>query len=752
MGYLSRIASSIVGIAICASATNANAQQASPGSSSVIATSNSPDSLEEIIVTSRKREERLQDVPIAVTALSSEALVEAGIPDTAGLAKAVPGLFYRDFSSVAPSLYIRGVGTRSYDGASESSVGTFVDGVYMGTYDSAIQDLAAVQQVEVLRGPQGSLFGRNTIGGAINITTAQPTNEFVARATATDAYDPHLGAQAFSGSALASGPLIGDRLFGLVSYSYNNPPPISEVEGQDRYTNRSGTQTVRARLVYKPDDVWSVDLSFDHFQSIDNSWAFKADTVDGTRPNVFLINPFLPEPAISPDPHTVALTPGEGGANRAGTGWTGTVHFTPAAVDLTSISSYRTSTSGYNVDIDASSLYVTSNPSAQNSSQFSEEIRVASRSGGVGTFGDRLNWLAGLYYYEQHVDRTDTSTLGPDSELPLLIPGLTFASYSFSQKVDTNSWAAFGQEGYHFTDRLTLDVGLRYSSDRKSADLGCVDPLAAFCQPYTTSPSGSWHSTDPTATLSYKPSADLMFYGGYAQGYKSGAFQFLATSAEAANSVVKPEKLDAYQLGVRSDWWDHRVRVNLSTFYYNYDNLQVSHVEAFGPTFLEVLTNAAKSTLYGGELEGFAWLTPALRVDYFVTYLDAKYDTYQYSALIDYSGNTMPRSPKETAMVALNFDQPIGPGKLEARVAANYTASFYFEPDDGVGDPGVQEGATTLFDASLGFKAKNFGVTLWGKNLTNKEYRLNELSFPGSQLLDMYAPGRTVGITFDAHY
>jgi iron complex outermembrane receptor protein len=223
------------------------------------------DTSNDIVVTARKREERLQDVPIAVTALSATALEAAGAADTQDLAKLAPGLFYSSFAPSIPNVFVRGIGTRSYDAGAESSIGTFVDGVYIARFAAQIQDLADVERVEVLRGPQGALFGRNTIGGAINIVTQQPGAEFHADLGITYGQADHFDGEEASISALLSGPLAADRLYAQIAYTRRETDGATQIEGTNELANGATNEAARGRLVFRAGGDLEFDLSADTF-------------------------------------------------------------------------------------------------------------------------------------------------------------------------------------------------------------------------------------------------------------------------------------------------------------------------------------------------------------------------------------------------------------------------------------------------------------------------------------------------------
>lgn len=697
---------------------------------------------EEIVITARKREERLQDVPVAVTALSADALHAAGALSTQDLARLSPGLFYSSFAPSIPNLFVRGVGTRSYDAGAESSVGTFIDGVYIARFASQIQELADVERVEVLRGPQGALFGRNTIGGAINIVTARPTEDFRASLAASYGQAENFGAEEIGVNALVSGALIENRLYGQVSYSRRKIDGHTRIEGSDTLVNGATNEAARARFILRPGDDLEIDLSADAYRTQDATWVWTTNDVGGARPGVLFAA--APAPAINPDPYVTSLTPGQGGLARDGWGVNATISDTIGAVDVTSITGYRESQNGFRNDLDGTSLDSVLQPSTETASQFSQELRVSSRQGVELPFGLQGDWLFGAYYFQEDIDRLDRTLLGADS----FAPGISIVN---GTNVSTESWALFGQVGIDLTTRLRLDVGLRASNDRKQARLFDEEtPFPVFTVPYDLQLSDSWSSTDPSLSLSYRFSPDVMVFASYASGFKSGGFQFASFDPVSASAIVRPESVDSYQLGLRADWFGRRLRTNLTAFRYDYADIQVPRIEG-----LSVHTsNAASSAIEGFELEGYAHVTDHLRLEYGYAYLDARYDDYLFAPGQDFSGNRLPRAPRNTLNAALVLETETPIGALTTRLAGYYVDSFYFEPDNAQLDPGTIEPSHTTFDASIGLNRGAYSITLWGRNLGDEAARATVVNFgngsplfTGNRLLEIWAPRRAFGVS-----
>lgn len=708
--------------------------------------------LGDIVVTARKRTERLQDVPVAVSAVKGDALLTQGAINVQDVSRVAPGLFYQSIEPSRPNIYLRGIGTRSFDAGAESSIGTFIDGVYIGRFGGQIANLVGVDRVEVLKGPQGALFGRNTIGGAINITTKKPGDEFEARVTGTYDRQSHFNSDGGGGSALISGPIVEGKLFALFSGGYNRDGGDMLATNTNRLYNGDTSKTARGRVVWKAADDLEFDLSGDYLDT-SNSLGFRGSDVNGSRPSIVVAKPGLTSP-VDPDPYRFTQNDLPGSRDKSGgVGLTST--YSGEQVAITSITAYRAGRERGDSDLDGTSLDTVSNPVKEKSHQFSQELRVSSTSDGALTFGDRVNWLAGAYYFSERINRSEGQLIGPDSVLTFFT-GTPFDNIS-SALVRTRSYALFGQIGVKLTDTLKLDAGLRYSNDAKHATIGATtDFPLPFLVPadFTVNPHKTFSSVDPSVTLSYKPSRDVLAYVSYSKGFKSGAFQYLAFTPALASVVVDPEKLNAYQAGIKSEFLDHHLRINAAAFYYDYSNIQVPRIQipAGGSVPTVTLSNAARSHLKGFEVEGAAVINRYFRLEYGYAFLDAKFKKYVYSSTLDFSGNTLPRAPRNTVDFAGIATIPVGVNNLEVRGAMNYVSSLYFEPDDAKVDPGTREPARTLFDASATFTHGGYSITVWGRNLSDKGYRSSVLNISGSRLDEVWAPRRVIGVTLAAAF
>ncbi|KRB82406.1 hypothetical protein ASE00_10080 [Sphingomonas sp. Root710] len=733
----------------------AHAQVAADSPSTPAATQDDGYHVEDIVVTARKREERLQDVPVAISALSGSSLLQRGSTDIRAVATLSPGVFYRAADRRVPSLYIRGIGTRSFTDEADASIGTFVDGVYIARFSSALQDLFDVERVEVLKGPQGTLFGRNTIGGALNIVTRSPTDEFHAQVNASHTWNQEFGGTGVTVSGLVSGP-IAERVKAQVSASYSDADGVMKIVNTGRTGNGGRNATVRGKLIFDLSDDAKLTLNSDYYDSHDETSVYRSNDVDGRRPTILLVRPGATSP-VDPNPYKVTQTPGVKGVQRDGGGVSLTGDFSTDAVDITTITAYRKAKLFGPVDFDGTSLDLWLVTTESKQDQFSQEIRFSSKTDGPLTFGNFLKWTFGAYYFTENVHQDYTYNYGVDSSLVALPPpsgtGGTPITWVSTENIDVRSYALFGQVTLNFTDALSLDLGGRYTKDKKDYVAQAVTSAPGIYRSNFTQPaSRSWSAFDPTAILSYKINRSVLAYASYSRGFKSGAYQLAPATPLLATQAAKPERMTAYQAGLKSDLLGGRMRLNIAGFYYKYSNIQVQRTVLLPgqTTTISLLSNGAKSTLKGFEVDGQFVFTRGLRAEYGYSYLDAKYDSYIFSPTVNFTGNHLPRSPKHTLNAALVADIPLSFGSLNLRGGGQYVDSFYWEPSNF--DAGVKEPSYTSIDLSADLKFSNFRVGAFVTNLTGNRQRTQVVNINPTRLLEVWGPRRTIGVRAGAEW
>lgn len=632
--------------------------------------------LEEIMVTAQKREQDLQEIPAALVAFSGSSIEEAGWRNVGQVQDAVPSLEIGGESKMRPFVSIRGVGTRKFDIGTDGSVGLFIDEIYNSRFTSIMGTLLDVERIEVLKGPQGTLYGRNTIGGAINIISRQPSDELEGRLSArVGNYD------LWEIGGTVSGPLAGDSLLARLSASTSEQDGVYDdtVSGENGNEKRS---SARLSLVFRPNDDW--DLNFIGDYSSNESDAVLTDVQPGEVFGVLLISPADPRvPAVVADGQKDRYSNAFGRPgyyDQEMTQLSFKAKHQGEAFDFLSITSYTDEEYSEARDFDGTVLGGWDFFVDQESDQFSQEFRFSSVGGGFGTLDDRLNWVFGLYYFEDDAQRSDAVETTPDSVLYFPPLGGAPDVTSFFVDLDTTSYAAYGQATYAITENLNLTVGLRYSDDEKDFIYTAltdtpVPPVAASFQVEDTL---SYDSTDPRVTLDYHINENSMIWATYSTGYKSGGVQIAVGTPEAALKSFDPEELTNYEIGFKSELWDRRLQLNASAFMYEYKDQQMQSIVLINGAPVALTENAAKSDMNGIEIDMLALLTESLTLDLKYAWLDAEFDSF-VAADGDYSGNKMPAAPEHAASIALTHVTALDSwGELTLNVRYAWKDDQYF--------------------------------------------------------------------------
>ncbi|MGV3769573.1 MAG: TonB-dependent receptor [Sphingobium phenoxybenzoativorans] len=695
----------------------------------------------DIVVTAQRRSERLQEVPIAINVFNADALQAGGTSGVEQISRLTPGLYVGKFDSLRPQVYLRGIGSRVFDPGSEGSVGIFVNDSYMGRFSGSLTDLLDVERIEVLKGPQGTLYGRNTIGGAINIITRAPTRDLEGFAEASIG---NFGFYDVRGAV--SGPLtdgIQVRLAGNILHRRG----YSENILTGKHGNGDDSKTIRAHIAAQPGEDTRLNLIVE-YQNADLPGFLQETT--GSRQ--FLQSPSSPSYTPTPDRYSDAYNI-DGSSHRKLLSIVGKIEHSTDALEITSITSYRRSRIDQTYDLDATPRDIWTFSYDELSRQFSQELRLSSVPDGFLTFGDTAEWVLGGYYYQERTKRTDHFDQGADSLFHFGLPGREQNIYATD--IDTDSYAVFGQYTVKPTDKLRVTIGGRYTHDKKDALIQASTDSAvppSYYPNFTVNPGKSWSSFDPKFTIDYRFTRDLMLFGTVSRGFKSGGFQYNSTNAALASIVFNPERAWTYEVGLKSELFDRRVQFNASAFYYDYKNLQLPRFTLLPPpapagSGSNIISNAAKSTIKGIDTSLVVAVSDELTLTGGASYLDGKYDDYIAGAA-NYSGNRMIRSPKWQGNVELIYEKPITANlKLRARGDWSYTSKIFFEADEGA-RPFTSQDGYSLFNARLGIGSvdKGWSVDGWVRNITNKHYVTTIFAVPVS-VLQIWSIPRTYGLT-----
>lgn len=723
---------------------------ASLGASVVTATAT--DQLQTVIVTAEKRKENSQSVPISLTALSGAQLEQRNVRDLSDLSSFVPGLSFTGGAGTAggalsSSIFIRGVGQFDYQPTTDPGVGIYVDGVYYGRSVGSMLNILDVSSVEVLRGPQGTLFGRNTLGGAINIVSQMPTDMLGGYIKADVG---NFGTSDVIG--VLNAPIVSDRLALRVSFGNldNGPYEHSALTGQGE--EGAHTQTGRAVLSWTPSDAFSFDLIADgthtaaepealHLLAVNPGSGFLSffNCAETAGSPCAPTNPSQYGPVgqnwLSPNVrynYSIGipsyLGPNENNLTVAGIAANLQWRISDSAT-LTSISSYR-----YMLALtaaDQGGVPETTNEIFTHTfdAQYGEELRL----GGVA-WNSKLKYLIGAYFQREVVNDYYRFVLYP----ALIDYGVNVAEHFTDHDTDVAD-ALFTQETYDILPAFSLTAGVRYSVERKGAtyqDLFLTVPgelppaFGTGILPNVTSKRDMWSAWTPKVSLQYHPTDDLNFYLSYAKGFKSGGFQYTITTSSDFQPY-NPEYLTTYELGAKTTWLHDHLRVDGDIFTSSYKDMQFYanvHPGAYTcPTQQDVILcvetiNAAAARMRGAELEIDAIPVRGLTVYTNVAYLDSYFSAIQpalLNSVINYS-TVLPFAPKWTEDLGGQYTFPVtGGGSVAVRADVNYKSRWFVEYTD---NPYLENHPMWLLSARLAYVSANgrWEIAVAGKNLTNR--------------------------------
>lgn len=697
--------------------------------------------LEEVIVTAQKREQNIQDVAIAVSAFAGDQVNAANIQQFEDIAVRTPGLNMTQFNIGEPQLYIRGIGNSNDSAGGDPAVGIFIDEVYIGRSGSGSSDLFDIERIEVLRGPQGTLYGKNTSGGAVAIYTTRPSREFGGKLSATVGdYD------LWNVQGLVTGPL-GERMAGKLAASVKQRDGYAKNITTGQELQDEDNVSVRGQLLFDVSDSLSILLGADYSKDEQSGNCRHLGNLDQSAAAPLWLTG-MSDKYLNDIRHCSGIV--KLNQDREIQGYLGRIEWDMDWAVLTSITAYRKSDYDWVDDLTGleppsvipTVVETVVDYADEDSDQFTQEFRLNGNT-------DHFDWVAGVYYLEENVDRRErfytefTAILG----LPFPSPG----DVTFYQDNETTSYAAFGQVDWHITDAWDLSLGLRYSYDEKEITQGATDNIGTFPPasgiPLLLPPYGpidaddDWDEWTPKATLSYRPTDDVMLYGTVSTGFKSGAFASAATTAVDAATPADPETVTNYEIGMKSQWWDNRLQFNILGFYMEYDDLQVYFLE----NFLLNLANAEAESS-GVELEYVVLFTPDFRLSGSYAYNDTEYNTLVTPSQ-DYSGNQLARAPENSFTIMANYDFNLSGGSVLGLEASYFWRDeWYHDPSNA---PGTLEDDVGLINASVTWTSSgdNFSVVAWGKNLDDEDHRIHTILDASAVTADVWGAPRTYGLT-----
>jgi len=664
--------------------------------------------LDEVVVTARKRSESLKDVPTSIVAVSAETISSLNATSLSDLNRITPNARVIEGGNVV----IRGIASNARNSGFEAGAAVYIDGVYQGRPLGNNQDLVDVARVEVLRGPQGTLYGKNTTAGAISVITASPGE--VAHGAAEVQYGERNDLRV---SGYVAGPII-DGLLGakLAAYSRTADGYQTNVTTGGDAANQD-VWGLRGELRWTP-GVWDVALRGDYTHDDSTPALFKA--VSGfAAPTASGIDNFAHDRNEYQFVH--------------GGGLSLTVERDLGDFSFTSITGWRSQRSGQEVDDDFSPLNFVYHIWRDRGSQISQEFRLASPE------GKRLTYVLGAYYFGQTLKSDRPVSLGAGFPVQGELRDIV--------ETETHAYAVFANADYDITDRLILNLGVRYTSEQKDLDFVQLPLLALGYPAFDFEEGFRDEDVSPTASLSYKFSPDVTGYIKASKGFKSGGWNPDITTTR--DIQFASENMTNYEAGLRSRLLDDRLSVNLTAFYMDYQDLQVSQ---FKGTFAGyVVTNAGAATIKGVELEVQARPASWLTLSGGGAYNDAKYDDFDSGTGVNYAGQQITFSPKTSAFVSFDARFPVfSSAELALQGDYSYTSRIYF-------DDARRSEATTGPFASDPYSLVNLraGVILqngvevfaYANNVTDERYLLirNPDALGLGLTLSRYNPPRQIG-------
>ncbi|NIB38580.1 TonB-dependent receptor [Pseudomaricurvus alkylphenolicus] len=713
--------------------------------------------LEEVVVTAQKREESLQDVPVAVTAFSGLQLEEAGIQTIADLERVTPNTTLRPSRATNTTLtaYVRGIGQNDPLWGFEPGVGLYIDDIYFARPQGAMLDVYDIERIEVLRGPQGSLYGKNTIGGAIKYVTKRMTGEAeLDLGLAVGSYNQN------DISVAGQLPLIEDKLYvGATVASFQRDGfGKNKFTGADNYDK--DISAARLSMEFSPSDNLFVRLAGDVTRDESNNR-------HGSRLTESLQTGEAPH-----DPYDSNAGAGDDQVVE-NSGGNLTIEWDLSdSVTLKSVTAYREgSTEGF-IDFDATPVNTFDAPVKYADHQFTQEIQFNYNS-------ERLALVGGLYYLDGYAsgafDVIAGAALGAPAVLPQDASYPTFVAAT-QGTAETTSKAVYLHASYELTEQLTMTVGGRYTKDEKeasvykeklftdgtaggaSAEFGGVNVNSLVVQSDFTE-GDEWSQFSPKVGFDYRIGDDTMIYTSYAEGFKSGGVNMRAdvtASPEGFSHVFDPETAKSYELGIKTELFDNRVRINAAVFHTNYDSVQITQTVLIGTDFVPSVATNNEQVIDGLEFEMVAQLTESLTANFNLGYLDTEWDKFTNGVGEDVGSDmTVSNQPKLSSFVGFNYEKDLGEnGTLVIGANVSYTDEIAMEV--ALGEQPIDEDAYTLLnlDATWYSADEHWKVALHAKNITDEQYRVAGYNFPAflgdDEILGFYGDPRTV--TLDIGY
>jgi iron complex outermembrane receptor protein len=744
-GSVAALLASAAGLVVMVMGVPVFAQSASQATQGV-------DAIEEIVVTAQKTgAQSIQQTPLAISAFSAEDLRKTLSNNIMDLGVYSPNVNIGETNTNA-MIYIRGIGTNNVFWASDPDVTVQLDGIYLARPSEFFNDFLDVARVEVLRGPQGTLYGRNAIGGTINIISKEPSDTFSGDEALTYGNYNTIQEQAY-----VTGPIAPGQLQFSIAFNYlNHDAYVKNIDPTGNSIDNANHGGVHAQLRWEPSDGVTATTRVDWMllNEYPNSFAVPVTRFPGATLTNSIVGKQDFQTAMNSKQY---WWQSDGGVSEdiqaeLDSHWT-----------LRSLTGFRGHNSSTGVDADSTNLDLAFAPMTDLEHQTSQELD--------------LNWnysafkgVAGLYYFHEE-DRNETNPVFPmgNPVLGIRLP-LTFFS---PVSVRTNAEAAFVQGIYDLTDTLSFIAGYRQTTEQKSFDeynsgFSIVSPPVPLTPAFTLLEHRHFNGGTPKFGLDWQVTPTDLLYVSATRGWKSGGFFPTQSPTSTLGTTYNPETVWSYEAGAKTEWFDKRLLVDLDGFLYHYDNLQVTSLLAPG---FSSITNAASAEGKGVELEIKARPLPHWQISANGSYLNATYSSFQnasppttldpflignprYNATLhtfNATGNYLDQAPKFTALVAAERDWNLDFGSIFARAEYSWVDRVYYDPSN---LKIFSQGPYGLVNSFVGYDSKDghWSAELYCKNITNKEYFMTMAGNGGAILAGLAGAPRTYGISARYHF
>lgn len=696
----------------------------------------------DIIVTATRRGESINKIGASITAIGAGQIGAGGITNVQSLATAVPDLSVGDQFGVN-RIFIRGIGLTSIDLGADGGVAFLQDGAIISRPAAQLSGFYDIARVEVLRGPQGTLYGRGATAGAINLITARPTNTSEGYLDLTYGNYNQVVAE-----GAVSGPIVKDRLMVRISGKYDSHDGFGRNLFTGKPVDDRDAWAIRGSLLWKMTGRLELEVTGEHFYEHDNNYAFHyfgptvaPENALGSILGGDTIITYSQKQGIPLNLRNI-YSDQDAVNRRHGNNVTATLSWSDGGLTLRSISSFHDFVRFNRDDLDVSNVWLFGQNNYREKSETVSQEFVATYKAG------RWDLLGGALYFHENLSgfvKVPLVNLG----ILFGLPANSFDSFNYLQQgtVETDAYGVYLQAGYNFTDKLKFTLGGRYSYERRHGT-GSFQFLSFV----PTDKAKSWDAFTPTIGINYQVTPETLLYASVTRGFKSGVINL-----GSQNPVIDPEYAWGYEVGIKSHTFDNRLGGSIAGFYIDYSNLQVGFV---GADSVVTTVNAAAARNYGVEVEMHARPVPKLQLSAFATYLNAKYTKFTNGyygagfAIVDLHGKTLDNAPEFSARAEADYDLWEGhQGKLNLRADINWQDRVYFTEFN---NADATQGPFAMIDAGLRFTTrKGWTVDAWGRNLTDKFVISNNIiTAPlfNSVRVGSIAPPRTFGVTLGLKY